>query len=68
MEEQRVSDPVENFERLWQAFEQHYAFFGVRGVDWNKQYDTYRPLVNGNSSDEELTRVLDDAKKLRDSL
>ena len=36
VKKERVSDPVENFEQLWQAFENRYAFFDVRGVDWKE--------------------------------
>jgi hypothetical protein len=58
VKKERVSDPVENFEQLWQAFENRYAFFDVRGVDWKKQYDTYRPLVNAKTSDDELFKIM----------
>ena len=65
MKKERVSDPVENFEQLWQAFEKRYAFFDVRGVDWKKQYDTYRPLVKGKTSDDVQREALSPKHQVR---
>jgi hypothetical protein len=47
-------DPEKNFEKLWRTFYNRYPFFGLRKVDWNKQYDTYRPRVTRQTSDDEL--------------
>jgi carboxyl-terminal processing protease len=47
-------EPARNFEDLWQTFHKRYPFFGLRKVDWKKQYDTYRPKVTRNTSDDEL--------------
>ncbi len=43
-----------NFEELWQTFNKRYAFFELRGVDWQKQYDTFRPKVAKETTDKEL--------------
>jgi len=53
-----VHDPETNFEALWRTFHNRYPFFRLRGVDWNKQYDTYRPLVTAKTSDDELFCLL----------
>jgi len=53
-----VHDPETNFEDLWRTFRDRYPFFELRGVDWNKQYDTYRPLVTAQTSDDELFCLL----------
>jgi hypothetical protein len=48
------SDPEKNFEALWRTFRDRYPFFKLRNVDWQRQYDTYRPKVTRNTSDNEL--------------
>ena len=47
-------DPEKNFEALWKTFHNRYPFFKLRKVDWNRQYDTYRPKVTRDTSDDEL--------------
>jgi carboxyl-terminal processing protease len=47
-------DPEKNFEALWETFYNRYPFFELRNVDWKKQYETYRPKVTKDTSDEEL--------------
>lgn len=49
-----LSFPEKNFETLWLTFEDHYAFFKLRNIDWKKTYDKYRPAINKNTTDEEL--------------
>jgi hypothetical protein len=53
-----TSDPEKNFEALWKTFHNRYPFFELRNVDWNKQYEIYRPQVTSETSDEELFDVL----------
>lgn len=45
------------FENLWNEFNNHYAPFEERGVDWNEQYQIYRPMVSASTSDEELADI-----------
>src|SRR6185295_4952029 len=47
-------DPEKNFEVLWRTFHNRYPFFELRDVDWRKQYDTCRPKVTSDTSDDEL--------------
>lgn len=47
-------DPIKNFEKLWETFHKRYPFFELRNVDWQQQYQTYRPQVTHNTTDEEL--------------
>jgi hypothetical protein len=49
-----IRDPEKNFEELWKTFHNRYPFFELRGVDWKKQYEIYRPKVSGETSDDEL--------------
>lgn len=53
-----IRDPEKNFEDLWETFHNRYPFFELRKVDWKKQYDTYRPKVTSETSDDELFEIL----------
>ncbi|MDH3902057.1 MAG: S41 family peptidase, partial [Xanthomonadales bacterium] len=50
----------ENFEELWKTFFDRYPFFKLRNVDWKRQYDTFRPKVSRNTSEDELFDILCD--------
>lgn len=54
---QDTLDPITNFEVFWHTFNEHYAFFQLRGVNWNSQYQLFRPRVNSNTSQEELLAI-----------
>lgn len=41
------NDPATTFDVLWHFFNEHYAYFDQRGVDWNASYATYRPNLDG---------------------
>jgi hypothetical protein len=58
MEKEPVDDPVTNFEYLWNTANEKYSFFEYKGIDWNRVYDEYRPLINDNMNDIELFEVL----------
>lgn len=47
-------DPEKNFEALWKTFHRRYPFFAVRKVDWNRQYEIFRPQVSAKTSDKQL--------------
>jgi hypothetical protein len=51
-------DPEETFETLWTTFYNRYPFFDIRGVDWQEQYERYRPEVTAQTTDEELFDIL----------
>ncbi|NTS78067.1 serine hydrolase [Catenovulum sp. SM1970] len=50
----------ENFEFFWHAFNDYYAFFERRGIDWQAVYDTYSPLVTEQTTSEQLAEILSD--------
>ena len=50
-------DPEKNFEALWNMFHERYPFFELRNVDWQKQYDAYRPQVTSETSSRELFEI-----------
>jgi len=53
----RDYDPELNFEVFWHYFDENYAFFGLRNVDWDQIYRTYRPQVTPETTDEELLEI-----------
>ena len=48
------NDPVKNFEAFWSLFNENYAFFKLKKVDWVETYKAYRPKVSSNTTDSEL--------------
>lgn len=50
--------PVKTFEYLWKLFDEKYASFEEKGIDWQASYDTYRGQVSEETTDEELFVVL----------
>ncbi len=46
------------FEEFWNTFDESYAVFDERGVDWDDQYAGFRPSVNAGTSDDELFAIL----------
>ncbi len=46
------------FDSLWREYDETYALFDVRGVDWQNQYSICRPLINDNMTDKEFLDVL----------
>ena len=54
----KTDDPELNFEILWHTFDQHYAFFSERNVDWDAVYAEFRPQINGGTTGSELGELL----------
>ncbi len=57
-EDEPANTPIGNFESLWQTFDEKYAVFEQRNVDWDQQYAFYRPQVNPNTSEDQLYNIL----------
>lgn len=53
-----ICDPEKNFEELWETFYHRYPFFALRGVDWGRQFNVYRPRVTTTTNNDELFDVL----------
>ncbi len=51
------SSPEKNFEVLWNTFDNHYAFFKERNIDWKKVKEHYLPIIKNIKSDKELYHV-----------
>lgn len=56
--EDEVLNAPQLLDQLWEDFEQHYALFDVKQIDWDNVYDRYRPMVSTGTSEEELWQVL----------
>lgn len=52
-----VSD---NFQALWDLFDQHYCFFNEKNVDWDSIYEAYRPRALSCHSRVELFNTFSD--------
>ncbi|MFC0679612.1 S41 family peptidase [Lysobacter korlensis] len=48
----------QTFEEFWRFFDENYAFFAEKNIDWKLEYERSRPLVNGRTTDEQLFDVL----------
>ncbi|OUL59632.1 serine hydrolase [Pseudoalteromonas ulvae] len=53
-----TNDALVTFNYVWHAFNDYYAFFSERNIDWQAQYDQYRPLVSATTSDPDLAEIL----------
>lgn len=56
--EEPANNPEAIFDNLWQTFLYEYAPFEERNVDWNSEYQRFRPLVNANTGDNELFDII----------
>ena len=48
----------EMFDSLWKDYNETYALFEVRGVDWDEQYKICRPMISEDMTDKEFLQVL----------
>src|SRR5688572_13151091 len=53
-----AKDPEAIFKNLWTTFQEEYAPFSERNVDWQAEYNTYRPMVDANTTDAELFDII----------
>lgn len=54
------NSPLANFDALWETFNENYAFFDLRDVDWSDLKDKYRKKLTEESTDLELYTVLNE--------
>ena len=57
-DEEPSNNPNNNFEIFWEEFNNHYAQFEIRNIDWDSIYSEYKPLVKANTSSTELHKYL----------
>jgi carboxyl-terminal processing protease len=53
-----LSLPEKSFEVFWQTFEDNYAFFKLRNINWKAAYQEYRRRIDATTSDDSLFSVL----------
>jgi hypothetical protein len=51
------SSPERNFEAFWQIFDQHYAHFETRQLNWQQQYQRFRGQVTPTTTDAQLLAI-----------
>jgi carboxyl-terminal processing protease len=51
------NDPKHNFQVFWDTFNDHYASFDIKDINWNEVYKQYEPKVNENTTDLELYTI-----------
>lgn len=54
----KSSEPVKNFDSLWQKVKDHYPYFAYKKINWDDVYHRYRPKVNERTSDAALFEVI----------
>lgn len=54
----KSNDPSTNFDALWNTFNENYTSFELRGIDWQRSKEKFRPKLNSQSTDLELYNVL----------
>ena len=61
-------DPLTNFDIFWATFAENYNSTVRKNIDWNAVRDRYRPMVNADTTPDELYRIMVDMiKPLGDS-
>lgn len=53
----QIEEPIKNFDKLWNEFNDRYANFNIKNINWNKIYNKYRPLINENTTNDSLFKV-----------
>jgi len=59
-EDDPASDPVANFDALWQEIDEGYAFFEFKNINWDSIYNVYRPRVTPETNALELYDIMAD--------
>lgn len=53
-----LSAPEAVFEEFWSIYNEGYALFGVKRIDWDAVHRVYRPRVNASTSNEALWALM----------
>jgi hypothetical protein len=57
-EDQASTDPLTNFNYLWNEVDRKYSYFELKGIDWNAVGDRYRDSISTDMNEEELFHVM----------
>lgn len=52
-----INKPIENFEFLWHTFNERYANFELKKVNWDSIYTIYRPQITEQTNNQELFEI-----------
>ena len=52
-----ITDPVSNFSALWHLFDENYAYFELRDVNWDETYASHVGSVEAETTNEQLFEV-----------
>lgn len=52
-----ANDGLYNFDAFWSWFDEQYAFFERRGIDWSQVRQQYRPKITKNTSQQQLREI-----------
>lgn len=53
----KLSRPERDFEAFWTTFKDNYAFFTLKGVNWDSTYLNYRPLITPKTTQKALISI-----------
>ncbi len=56
--DQASVNPQENFNHLWEACRDKYAYFDLKEIDWNAVRDSFQTAIHPNMSQDSLFNVL----------
>lgn len=66
-EDEYPDTPQGNFEALWRIMDEHYCFFGEKGVDWDSVHAAYAPRFDSYMTEGQQLEVMGDMlAELRD--
>jgi len=54
----KLSRVEKDFEFFWSTFKNNYAFFQLKGVNWDSSYIKFRPLVTNKTNEKQLVSIL----------
>lgn len=57
-EDQASTDPLTNFNYLWNEVDKKYSYFELKGIDWSAIGDRYRDSISSDMNEEELFHVM----------
>lgn len=57
-QKREISKAEKTFESFWKFFDENYAFFKHKSIDWDEVYKQFRPRVTANTSDDSLFNIL----------
>ncbi|RZJ52016.1 MAG: hypothetical protein EOO44_13100 [Flavobacterium sp.] len=55
----KAKQPEKDFETFWTTFKDNYAFFELKGVNWDETYKKFRPQINNKTSEKDLIAVFE---------